>query len=445
MLPSDKILDVLGNSAELNVFSGYWYYLGISSGISLFVWTKLLIEAWKNSHTSWMVAERTSVSRSLVPDGVGESCSSTWRSLADWRRVCSGVRGNWCNWIRYKLVSMSCWRDWKVRDPWLFKQHKFLSTKHTKKMPQQPDDAWRNGYDQWTGQGWSQGWNNLVECVLEQHQANAQSHDYASVEWRCNWWLWVWYPHVQERLEPRWSLLPCSSIDFWSHWLGERTPQDGGLEQFLDHLKTKMGIRRPQEEGMAFKKYIYQIQRARTSWIYRSDDALINMRKKLARAPGANSSESTMIPPQFQGWLLLHVEKSLLDLFTDDVLQSVDRSHDKDSGNHRKQHAFEAIEKIPEDDDDNYLDDDLSENDDPYIDEDGNANEEIVSDIDDDLANWWWGIPRSTPWLSWGTRPHEGGPGCSWILSCCCLHSFRQAYRQRQRWFLKRQECEWQD
>ena len=37
------------------------------------------------------------------------------------------------------------------------------------------------------------------------------------------------------------------------------------------------------------------------------------------------------------------VEKSLLDLFTDDVLRSVDRSHGKDSGNHRKQHAFEAI------------------------------------------------------------------------------------------------------
>ena len=82
------------------------------------------------------------------------------------------------------------------------------------------------------------------------------------------------------------------------------------------------------------------------------------------------------------------VEKSLLDLFTDDVLQSVDRSHGKDSGNHRKQDAFEAVEEVPEDDDDSCLDEDLSENDDPYIDEDGNflANEQIVSDIDDDLA-----------------------------------------------------------
>ena len=119
-----------------------------------------------------------------------------------------------------------------------------------------------------------------------------------------------------------------------------------------------------------------------------------------------------MIPPQIQGWLLLHwarlrdqdivgvmtmtrgslniklVEKSLLDLFTDDVLQSVDRSHGKDSGNPRKQHAFQAVEEVPEDDDDTYLDENSSENDDPYIDEDGHflANEQIVSDTDDDLA-----------------------------------------------------------
>ena len=43
-----------------------------------------------------------------------------------------------------------------------------------------------------------------------------------------------------------------------------------------------------------------------TSWINRSDEALMDMRKKLATVPGANSPESTMIPPQIQGWLLLH-------------------------------------------------------------------------------------------------------------------------------------------
>ena len=172
----------------------------------------------------------------------------------------------------------------------------------------------------------------------------------------------------------------------------DRFAVDGGLEQFLEYLKTQMGVRRPQEEGMAFTKYIHEIKRARgesmTSWINRSDGALMDMRKKLASALGANSSESTMIPPQIQGWLLLHrarlryqdivvvmtmtggslnielVEKSLLDLFTD-VLQSVDRSHGKDSGNTRKQHAFVAIEESPEDDDDTHLDDDFSENDDP--------------------------------------------------------------------------------
>ena len=134
---------------------------------------------------------------------------------------------------------------------------------------------------------------------------------------------------------------------------------------------------------MAFKKYIYEIKRARgesmTSWINRSDEALMDMRKKMATAPGANSSESTMILPQIHGWLLRHraslrdqdivgvmtmtggslniklVEKSLLDLFTDDVLQSVDRSHGKDCGNPRKQQAFEAVEEVLEDDDDMFL------------------------------------------------------------------------------------------
>ena len=34
------------------------------------------------------------------------------------------------------------------------------------------------------------------------------------------------------------------------------------------------------------------------------------------------------------------VEKSLLDLFTDDVLQSVDRSHGKESGKSKKATRF---------------------------------------------------------------------------------------------------------
>ena len=90
----------------------------------------------------------------------------------------------------------------------------------------------------------------------------------------------------------------------------DRFAVDGGHEQFLEYLKTKMGVRRPQEERMACKKYIYEIKRARgesmTRFINRSDEALMDTRKKLATAPGANSPESTAIPPQIQGWLLLH-------------------------------------------------------------------------------------------------------------------------------------------
>ena len=119
-----------------------------------------------------------------------------------------------------------------------------------------------------------------------------------------------------------------------------------------------------------------------------------------------------MIPPQIQGWPLLHkarlqdqdivgvmtmtggspsvklVEKAVIHLFTDDVLQSVDRSQGKDSGNSRRQHACEVIEEVPEEDDGTHMNEDESEVDDPYVNEEEHflANEDVVSDIDVDLA-----------------------------------------------------------
>ena len=138
-----------------------------------------------------------------------------------------------------------------------------------------------------------------------------------------------------------------------------------------------------------------------TSWINRSDEALMDMRKKLAWAPGANSTESTMIPPQIQGWLATSsqsesaksghcwshdhdkrqseyqtVEESLLDLFTDDVFQLVDRSHGKDWKFSKATHFVR------------HVNDNDSDDDDPYVDEDGHflANEDDVSDVDDDFA-----------------------------------------------------------
>ena len=274
------------------------------------------------------------------------------------------------------------------------------------------DDAWWNGYDQWTGQGWSQGWNNWSNASWSNTKPtnnpttvptwNGDAKLFDDYEFDVLMHKSVSNPGDYCFLIPR--LISGLTARARDH-LGmagdiDRFAVDGGLEQFLEFLKTKMGIRRPQEEGMAFKRYIYEIKRARgesmTSWINRSDEPLMGMRKKLATAPGAISSESTMIPPQIQGWLLLHrarlryqdivgvmtmtggrlniqlAEKPLLDLFTDDVLQSVDRSHGKDSGNTRKQYAPEAIEEIPEDDDDTYLDDDFSDKDGPHIDEDGN-------------------------------------------------------------------------
>ena len=42
------------------------------------------------------MAERKRESRSLLPDGAGESCFSRCMSLAVWRCVCLGIIGNWC-------------------------------------------------------------------------------------------------------------------------------------------------------------------------------------------------------------------------------------------------------------------------------------------------------------------------------------------------------------
>ena len=260
------------------------------------------------------------------------------------------------------------------------------------------------------GQGWSQSWNNWSNASWS-NQANEQSHECSDVKWRSK----LFDDYEFELLMYKRGSNPgdhCFQVSRLISGLSGRAREhlrmaadpdrfavDGGLEQFLEYLKTKNGCS-SQEEGMAFKKYIYEIKRARgesmTSWINGSDEALMDMRKKLASAPGAKPSESTMIPPQIQGWLLLHrgrlrdqdivgvmtmtggslsiklVEKSLLDLFTDYVFQSVDRYPGKDSGNPRMQHAFEAIEEVPEDADETHLDDDYSDDDDPYVDEDGN-------------------------------------------------------------------------
>ena len=62
-----------------------------------------------------------------------------------------------------------------------------------------------------------------------------------------------------------------------------------------------MGSRRPQ-----VTKSNVRGGESMTSWILRSDEALTDMRKNLATAPGAHSQEPTMILPQIQGWLLLH-------------------------------------------------------------------------------------------------------------------------------------------
>ena len=117
--------------------------------------------------------------------------------------------------------------------------------------------------------------------------------------------------------------------------------------------------------------------------------------------------ESTMTPPQTQGWLLLdrarlhdqdivgvmtmtenslnvkRVEKALLGLVTNDVLQTVDRS-----GSARRPQAFEAVlEEAEEEEDANHLNED-DESAELYVDDKENflTTEDVVPDVDDDTA-----------------------------------------------------------
>ena len=66
-------------------------------------------------------------------------------------------------------------------------------------------------------------------------------------------------------------------------------------------------------------------------------------------------------------------------LFTDGVLQSVDRSQGKDSVNSKRQHAFEAIEEAPEEDGGTHMIEDDNEGDYPYVDEEGNFSRTKMS------------------------------------------------------------------
>ena len=96
---------------------------------------------------------------------------------------------------------------------------------------------------------------------------------------------------------------------------------------------------------------------------------------------------------------------------------------------------MEAIEEIPESDDETHLNDDHRDDDDPYVDEDVNflATEDVVSDVDHDLAIEDEEHHEALLGVSRDTRPHEASSCCSWMLFCCRLHPFRQAYKQRTR------------
>ena len=159
------------------------------------------------------------------------------------------------------------------------------TTEATEPQRQSDDDAWWTRKNQWTGQGcWSQSWNN-----------------WSNASWRNT------TPTNNPTTVPMWNgdakLFDDCEFDVLLHKRGlnpgdhcflvprlisgltmrarerlrmvgdlDRFAVNSGLEQYLEYLKTQMG------KEMAVKKNIYEIKRARseTSWINRSDEALMD-------------------------------------------------------------------------------------------------------------------------------------------------------------------------
>ena len=94
---------------------------------------------------------------------------------------------------------------------------------------QQFYDAWWNGYDQWTGQGWNQRWNFWSKASWS--NTKPTNNPTTMPTWNGDAKLFddnefdvLMYKRGSN---PGDHCFLCSSIDFWSHWAGERTPQDG--------------------------------------------------------------------------------------------------------------------------------------------------------------------------------------------------------------------------
>ena len=149
--------------------------------------------------------------------------------------------------------------------------------KQQEPLRQPDDDAWCNGKDRWTGQGGSQSWNNWSNAS----GSNTKPTNNPTTVPTLNGDAKLFDDHEFDVLMCKRGPKPGDHCFFvprlifvFTGWAMEhlmmagdlnRFAVDGGLEQFLEYLQTKMGIRRPQEEEMAFKKYICEIKRARVS------------------------------------------------------------------------------------------------------------------------------------------------------------------------------------
>ena len=117
------------------------------------------------------------------------------------------------------------------------------TTEATELQRQPDDDAWWNGNDQRTGQGWSQSWKNWSNASWSNAK---QTNNPTTVP------TWNGVARLFDDYE--FDVLMCKRGSnpgdhcFLVPRLISGFAVDGGLEQFLEYLKTKMGIRRPPQE-----------------------------------------------------------------------------------------------------------------------------------------------------------------------------------------------------
>ena len=146
------------------------------------------------------------------------------------------------------------------------------TTETTEPQQQPEDDAWWNGYDQWTGQGWSQGWNTWSNASWSNTKPTNNPATVPTRNGDAKLLMTLSLMSSCTREARTQVIIAFLFLERFLVSLAGREDTSGWLVILIDSLWTvdlnnswntcrqKMGIRRPQEEGMGFRRYIYEIK-----------------------------------------------------------------------------------------------------------------------------------------------------------------------------------------